>query len=140
MSSTKKNTEATEESPAQTPFTEFTLSLPKKPVTIKVVTNADDLPRAAKRRMRNVLTDSATDQMINNGPKFQLGVDYAIAYAASQGVNVNLDGIESDADYDRVRMELVTAGLQLIGHFAAFGGAEGKASQAEEVVEAEAGN
>lgn len=115
-------------------FKEFTLTLPDGPVTVPVVPSMDELPRAARRRMRNVLTDSATDQMINNGPKFQLGVDYAIAYAASQGVTVNLDGIEDDADYDRVRMELVTAGLQLIGHLGGFKGAEGKAEEPGESV------
>lgn len=118
------------ETPAEV-FKEFTLTLPKhdEPVVVPVVPTVDALPLAMRRRLRNVLTDSGTDQLINHGPKFQLGVDYAIAYAASQGVRVDLEGIEDDRDYDRVRMELLTAGLRLVGHFANLGGDEGKATK-----------
>lgn len=130
MSKTKNR----EAAPDPEVFTNFTLTLENNEVhTIPVVPTIDDLPRAAKRRLRAVLTDSATEQMITNGPRYQLAVDYAVAYAGVQGVHVNLDAIEDDAVFDRVRMELVTAGLRLIGHFNSVGDA-GKADDATPTV------
>src|SRR5690625_4392844 len=100
-------------------FKQFTLTLPDhdEPVVVPVVASMDELPRAQRRRLRNVMTDSGADQVVNNGSKFQFGVYYALAYAASQCVHINLDSIEDNVAYNAVRMELLTAGLRLIGHF-----------------------
>src|SRR5690625_517385 len=137
MSKKKTNNKKTQVSDCK----RFSLTLPDhdEPVVVPVVPSMDDLPRSQRRRLRNVLTDSGADQVVNNGPKFQIGVDYAIAYAASQGVRVDLEGIEDDAAYDTVRMELLTAGLRLIGHFAGVqSGDSGKATLNDEDAAAEA--
>lgn len=136
MSKKKTNNKKTQVSD----FKEFTLTLPDhdEPVVVPVVASMDDLPRSQRRRLRNVMTDSGADQVVNNGPKFQVGVDYALAYAASQGVHINLDSIEDDAAYNAVRMELLTAGLRLIGHFAGVQVDAGKATRNDEDVAAEA--
>src|SRR5690625_716295 len=130
MSKKKTNNKKTQVSD----FKEFTLTLPDhdEPVVVPVVASMDDLPRSQRRRLRNVLTDSAADQMVNSGPKFQVGVDYAIAYAASQGVHVVLESIEDDSVYNALRMQLMTTGLRLIGHFAGVQVDAGKATRNDE--------
>lgn len=116
-------------------FTEFTIAVdPKKdPVRVPVVASIDDLPRSARRLLRNVSKDSHLSVQLANAPQYQMLVNYALAYASTQGVSINLDAIEDDDVYDRAREEALIAGGRLMSHFAkAAGDDEGKAEGASE--------
>lgn len=98
-------------------FTEFQLG----EHTVPVVPSFDDLPRASRRLLRDTLRDSSVQRELAAGPRMQLGVDYALAYAQTQGVIVSLASIEDDDEYDRVREQAMLAGFRLIAHFQPVG-------------------
>lgn len=107
-------------------FTEFSIG----GQVVPVVESLDELPRSSRRLLRNVAKDAQLSVAIVGAPQFEAFERYALAYARTQGISVNLDAIEDEDEYDRVRQEAVIAGGNLMGHFAqaAAAGDEGKAS------------
>lgn len=98
--------------------------------TIPVVDSLDDLPRRKRRELQALMTAVGTDKRGVMAGIFVGAADFAVAYAASQGVYIDLDDESIPLeDQDVIDRETMLFGLRLTTHFTRDKGGKGKASK-----------
>lgn len=87
--------------------------------TIPVVADLDELPRAARRRIRNAFKDTIQSGSFTGRTDAEVAgiLAYVETYAAVNGVNLAIEAIEDDDEYETTRNDAILAGLRLFGHF-----------------------